>query len=241
MSPLDALWTGVLSLLSPLISPDWGNLVALIPWLLLVLGLVFLALMGRAWWRLLASEPDRGPKVRPQNLRPKVVGHIAVIGLGVATALLAFAVGAQQANWTGANSPTGLVVNLPLLILGLGIAVGAAGDAARQWERSSRDDVAPDVIDRAGAAVRRHPGRSRRVVVFVAGVMIAATGMAMGSVPGWNGGAPMPVAFVPVLLLGLAMAIGAAGASVAALWQHDPDLDLDAGDVGSTALLPTKH
>jgi len=252
MSPLDSFWTGVLSLLTPLVTPDWGQLVTLIPWLLLLLVLGFLALIARAWVRLLRSQPARGPKVRRRPLRPLVLGHAAVIVTGIVTVILSFAAGART-DWTGATSPAGLFVNVPLLFLGLGIVIGTTGNAARLWERGGRDDIEPDAIDHITAAVRRHPARARRVVVFFAGVLIAATGLLMGTVPGWAHAAaqggwptdlppdPLPVAAIPVLLLGLVLAVGAAGTGIAALWRNDRNVADAPDDEGSTALVVSEH
>jgi hypothetical protein len=241
MSPLDSFWNGVLSLLAPVVTPDWGKLVTLIPWLLLLLVLAFLALVARSWVRLLGSEPVRGPRVRRRSLRPMVIGHLAVVVVGAATVLLAFVAGSRDSTWNGATSPMGLLVNLPLLVLGLGVAIGAAGNAARLWERYGRDDIEPDVVDTVSAAIRRHPDRSRRVVVFVAGVLIAATGLALGTAPGWTGGDPVNVALVPVLLLGLVLAVGAVGSGIASLWRDDPDFDATTGAEEPSALVPAKH
>jgi hypothetical protein len=252
MSPLDSFWNGVLSLLTPLVTPDWGQLVTLIPWLLLLLVLGFLALIGRAWVRLLRSQPARGPKVRRRALRPLVLGHAAVVVTGIVTVILAFVAGART-EWTGATSPAGLFVNLPLLFLGLGLAIGATGNAARLWERSGREDIEPDVIDSVAAAVRRHPARAQRVVVFLAGVLIAATGLLLGNVPGWAHAAapgswptditpePMPAAAIPVLLLGLVLAVGSVGSGIAALWRNDRNVADAPDDDGGTALVVVEH
>ncbi len=256
MSPLDSFWNGVLSLLTPLVTPDWGQLVSLIPFLLLAVVLVFLALLGRAWLRLLQSQPARGPKVRPRRLRPMVVAHAAVVLTGIVTVAIAFAAGART-EWTGATSPAGLFVNVPLLILGLGVAIGAVANAARLWEHSGRDDVEPDFVDRINESIRRHPSRAKRVVTFIAGVLIAATGLLLGSVPGWTPAEeaaaaaagqwpavpspqPAPVAFVPVLLLGLALAVGAVGSGIAAVWQQRAGAD-DPADMETSALVPVER
>jgi hypothetical protein len=257
MSPLDSFWNGVLSLATPIVTPDWGKLVALIPLLLLLLVLLFLALIARAWWRLLRSQPTRGPKVRRRSLRPLVIGHFAVIGIGIVTVILAFAGGARDPNWDAANSPVGLVVNFPLLILGLAVAIGAGGNAGRLWERHGRDDIEPDVLDHVAAAVHRHPARAKRAVVFFAGVLIAATGLLLGAVPGWTTGQaaaasatgawpqglapePLEVAAFPVLLLGLVLAIAAGGSAIAAVWPDDRDLEAAPAD-DSSALAVAEH
>ncbi len=237
MSPLDSFWNGVLSVLTPIVTPDWGKLITLIPWLLLLLVLGFLALIARAWVRLLRSEPVRGPKVRQRSLRPMLLGHGSVVVLGVLTVIAAFIAGSRDPSWDGRNSPVGLLVSFPLLVLGLGLVIGAVGNGIRLWDRNGRDDVEPDLIDHANAAIRRHPDRARRLVTFVAGAIIAALGMALGTVPGYTGGDPMAVAVIPVLLLGLALAVGTVGSAIAAVWRHDPDFDPPATDE-SSALVP---
>jgi hypothetical protein len=239
MSPLDTLWYGILSLLQPLITPDWGKLVVVIPYLLVLVILASFGLIARAWFRLLRAEPVRGPKVRRPDYRPKIAGHLAVIGVGVVTVVLAFVAGSKDPSWTGAQSPAGLVVNVPLLILGLALMIGAVGNAVRLWDRLGRDDVQPDILDNVTAAMRRHPARSRRVLTFIAGFMLAATGMLAGVPPGPTP-MPMPVAFVPLLILGLLLMIWATGSATAALWPSDPDFDPEP-DSRDTALVAAHH
>jgi hypothetical protein len=239
MSPLDMFWAGVMSLLTPLVTPDWGRLVDLIPLLILGLVVLYLAWVIRAWVRIYRAQPVRGPKVRKPDYRPMIVGHVIVVGIGVVTVVTAFIAGSRAPGWTGANSPLGLVVNLPLLLLGLGLIIGAAGNAARRWERHGRDDVEPDLLDAIDARIRRHPHGTRRLVVFISGVMIAVTGMLLGTPPGPIPAYPVPVAFLPVLLPGLVMAVGAVGASIVALWSEDHDLDLQTpkGEDSAVAVL----
>lgn len=239
MGPIDSLLNGILALAQPLITPDWGSLIALLPYLLLLAVVAVLGLIARSWWHLYKSEPVRGPKLAKQDLRPKLIGHFVVIGIGFFTVLLSFIAGAATVDWTNAGSPFGLVVNLPLLFLGLALAIGAAGNAARLWDRNGRSDFEPDVIDDVTGTMRRHPASSKRILVFVVGVMLAAASIMAGTVPGPTA-EPMPVAFVPVLMLGLAMAIWAVGTAIWAAWPNDTDLDpVSAGD--ETALVAVEH
>lgn len=260
MSALDSFWSGVLSLLTPLVTPDWGKLIGLIPLLLLGLVLLFLALQARAWMRMSASQPVRGPKGRPRDFRPILAGHLIVMVLGTVTVIAAFIAGSQDPSWTGATSPVGLLVYFPLLLLGLALVIGAAGSLIRIWDRNGRTDLEPDLIDRANAWIGRHPGRAKRSVIFAAGVMISAVGIALGTIPGWTTAAeaaataagkwpevtspePVPVAVVPVLLVGLTLAVGAVGSAIWAEWRHssaeDPSDIIEEG--GITALVAVEH
>jgi hypothetical protein len=245
MSPLDSFWNGVLSLLTPLVTPDWGKLIALIPWLLLLLVVGWVLLIGRAWVRLLSSQATRSSRGGRQALRPLVVIHVAVIVLGAILVALSFIVGSKDASWTGAQPAFGLLVNVPLLLLGLGLAIASAGNGARLWELGNRDEEMPEP-DSISAAMRRNPKRVRRVLVFLAGVVLTASAIALGTVPGApaNGAAstdPMPVAVIPLLLLGLVLAVGAVGSAIAALWSHDPDFDAAAPGDESSALVASGH
>ena len=241
MSPLDSFWNGVLSLLTPLITPDWGKLIGLIPWLLLLLVVAWVLLIARAWVRLLGSQPVRGPRGRRRDFRPLVVVHIAGIAVGAVFVALSFVVGSKDSSWTGANSAFGLLVNLPLLITGLVIAIASAGNGARIWELGNGDEPEPESADSLSAAMRRHPKRVARVLVFALGAVIASASLALGTVPGYTGGDPANVAVIPVLLLGLALAVGAVGSAIAALWPHDPDFDTTSGGDDPSALLPSGH
>jgi hypothetical protein len=237
MSPLDSFWNGVLSLLTPIITPDWGKLVVLIPWLLLLLVLGFLTRLLMAWVGLYRGLPVRGPKVRRRPLRPLLIVHVAVMALGIIVVATGFIVGSHDPNWQSGSSPVGLVVNLPLLIAGLVIVISAAGSGARMWDRDDAgDDLEPDAIDHLVGIVRRHPGRVRRAIAFALGVLLAGVGLALGTAPG-RSDQPLPAAVVPLLLLGLALAVGAVGATIAAMWRSDSDFD----GPESNGMVTTEH
>lgn len=224
-SPLDDFWTGVLSLLSPIITPDWGKLVGLIPLLLLLVVLAFLGRLAAVWVGLYRAEPSRRLGLqRQRSARPLVVAHAAAVVVGVGMAVAAFVLGAGEANWQGGGSPLGLVVNLPLLLAGLVVTVAAAGSGIRLWDRHGRDDLQPDAVDRALGLVRRHPGRAKRIVAFAVGTVMAALGLELGTVPGVPDADRSP-AVLPLLLLGLVLAVGAVGSAIAAVWSSDSDFD----------------
>ncbi len=236
MSPLDSFWNGVLSLLAPVITPDWGKLIVLIPWLLLLLVLGFLGRVVGAWVGLYRAQPVRGPKIRRRSLRPLIFGHVFVLALGVLVVAAGFVVGSHDPSWNGSNSPLGLVVNLPLLLAGLVIIIGAGGSGARTWDHYGREDFEPDVIDRAAGLIRRHPGRAKRASAFALGVVLAGTGLVLGTVPG-RSDQSLPIAVLPLLLLGLVLAVGAFGSAIEAVWRSDPDFD----GSETSGLVTTEH
>lgn len=233
-SPLDDFWTGVLSLLAPIITPDWGKLVGLIPLLLLLLLLAYLGRLAAVWVGLYRAEPVRTLGRRRRSIRPLILAHAAVVVVGVAIAVTAFVLGARDANWQGSGSPLGLVVNVPLLLAGLVITVAAAGSGIRLWDRNGRDDLQPDAVDRGIALVRRYPGRAKRIAAFAVGVVLSAAGLALGTVPGVPDADRSP-AVLPLLLLGLVLAVGAVGSAIAGVWSSDPDFDAsESGPMATT-------
>ncbi len=240
MGPLDDLWTGILFLLTPIVTPDWGKLIALIPLLLLLLVLAYLALLARAWTRLFAALPVRGPRIRERPLGPMLAAHLAFLVLGICVVVLGFVTGARGSDATGAAAPLGVVVNFPILALGMAIVIGTGGSLVRQWERHGRPDTEADAMDRALGAVGRHPGPARRAVAFGLGTVLAILGLMLGTTPGYTGGDPVAMAVLPLLVLGLALAIGAAGSTVASVWRADPDFDPPAAEE-SSSLVPAGH
>ncbi len=222
MTPLDRFWTGILDLLRPIITPDWGSLVSLIPLGLLLVVLAYVGLMGRRWVGLLLAEPGRGRRRR--SLKPLVTAHVAVMIVGSVVVALAFVVGSGDPAWDGAQSPFGLVVNVPLLILGALLVVGSAGNGARLWERNGQAAPEDDVVTQAGALIRAHPARARRLALFFGGALIAALGLIIKPAADAATGV-QPVATFPILLVGLALAITAVGSAIASAWPSDPDFD----------------
>jgi hypothetical protein len=231
MTPLDRFWTGVLDLLRPIITPDWGALVSLIPLGLALLVLGYLVWMGRRWAGVLLAEPGRGR--RRSSLKPLVIAHFGVIIVGIVVAALAFVIGSSDPSWDGAQSPFGLKVNIPLLLLGVVLAVGSAGNGARLWERNGADasDASeapePDAVDQVNALIRAHPARARRLLMFSCGVLLAALGLIIKPAADATTGI-QPVATLPLLLPGLVLVIAAFGSAFASLWSSDPDFDAPA-------------
>lgn len=135
-------WTQFLDLLGPLLSPDWNDLILLLPIGMMGLVLVILGYMAWNWRRSAALNRSRVPKRRPG--RPPADVHmpgpspwpfVAPVGVALILVSLIFA-------------GDGLPVNPALF--GLGLAVGLVGmagwylDAGREWraiETGGRGDA----------------------------------------------------------------------------------------------------
>ena len=114
----------------------------------------------------------------------------------------------------------GLLVSVPLLLVGLVIAVGTAGSAIVRWEGGADPDH--EGTDPAEAWVARHRRALSLLPQFVVGVAIAALGLLLLPAADPKSGV-QPVASVPLLVLGLLVAIQAAGRAIQGLWSTDDD------------------
>jgi len=212
MTAIQDIWSSILAALSPILSPDWGSLVGLIPFLILGLVILFLVWVTTAWWRLNRSLPDA---IRPRaGGRTVLVLHAMGILLGIALCATAFLTGGSAADGT-----LGLVVNLPLLLLGLAIAVSTAASGALRWERVGSSDEPPD-----GAELWVHAHRRGVSITlqFLIGVLITAAGLLLLPPPDAATGV-QPVASVPLLVIGLVVAIAAVARAIMAVWPSGDD------------------
>jgi hypothetical protein len=228
MDALNSFWSGVLQLLAPVVTPDWGALVGLLPLLLLVPVALYLVLTVRAWKRLQAAQPA-SLKRRP-NRRAQLVLHAGGVLLGGASVALAFAVAGTPEAGT-----IGVTVSIPLLILGVLIAVGTVGHGIVVWESGTVDEDTGEV-DPSAAWVAEHRRPISLVLQFVVGVAIAAVGLLL--LPPADATGVQPVATVPVLVLGLLLAIAAVGRAVAGFWNDDDATDLVPSDAGGGVANP---
>lgn len=211
MTAIQDIWSSILAALSPILSPDWGSLVALIPLLILGLAILYLVWVVWAWRRLNRSLPD---SIRPRaGSRVVLVAHAAGILLGLALCGLAFITGGSVEDGT-----LGLTVDLPLLLLGLAIAVSTAGSGILRWERVGPADEPPDETELWARAHRRGISISLQ---FLIGVLIIAAGLVLLPPPDAEG--IQPVASVPLLVLGLLITVAAAGRAILALWPSGDD------------------
>lgn len=213
MDAINQLWSGVLEFLTPLVTPDWGALVGLLPVFLLLPVVLYLVLVTRAWMRLRAGLPA-GMR-RNLGAPALVLVHAAGIVLGGVVVALAFATAGSPEDGT-----IGLVVSVPLLLVGLVIAVGTAGSAIVRWEGGPDPDH--EGRDPAEAWVARHRRGLSLLLQFIVGAAIAALGLLLLPAADPDTGV-QPVASVPLLVIGLLIAIQAAGRAIQGLWGADDD------------------
>lgn len=211
MTAIQDIWSSILAALSPILSPDWGSLVGLIPFLILGLVILYLVWVVWAWRRLNRSLPD---SIRPRaSNRAVLVAHAAGILLGLALGAVAFITGGSVEDGT-----LGLTVDLPLLLLGMAIAICTAGSGILRWERVGPQDEPPDETELWARAHRRGISISLQ---FLIGVLITAAGLLLLPPPDAEG--VQPVASVPLLVIGLVVAITAVARAIQALWPSGDD------------------
>lgn len=221
MDPISQLVNGLLGLLTPIITPDWGQLIALIPLLLVLVVALYLAWLARTWMRFNASLPAH---LRPQLSRSRwLVVYTVGVALGGLVCVAAFQLGGK-----GSDGTLGLYVNTPLLLAGLLIAIGVVGHGILRWEHDHANDEPEDA---AAAWVRQH-GRGISIALqFAIGVLITAAALLIPSEPDAQG--VVPVAVVPLLIPGLLLAIFAIYRVVAGAFGPESDGGTVAVEAGS--------
>jgi len=228
MDALTSLFNSLIELLTPLITPDWGQLVLLIPFLLLGLVLVYLFWLYRSWSGYRRALPRR-LRWRP-NGRTLLVMHAGGMLLAIAVCALAFVTGGSAADGT-----LGLTLNVPMLLVGLTIGIGTTLNGIRIWED---DGHATDGPDPAIGWYEKHSRSVSIVIQFGLGVLITAIGL-IALPPADPATGEQPVATLPVLILGLLLAISAVGRAIAGWGHADPDIDaapaIEAGPGGHGA------
>lgn len=219
MDAIDRFVTGVLDLLTGIVTPDWGALIGLLPIMVAVAAAAILGRLAWAWWSLLSSTPRR-PGAR-RNVRALVIAHFVVIGLGVVIGAVAFIVGAGSPAADGTPGSFGLTVNLPILVLGALLVIAASGSGARLWE-SSGQDLEQDGHDGGSAWYAANRRRVNLLLVFLAGAVVTALSLVLTPAADPETGVK-PVASLPLLIVGLGLAIGATGKAILAAGILDAD------------------
>jgi hypothetical protein len=216
MDAINSFWSGVLQLLTPIVTPDWGALVGLLPLLLLVPVALYLFVTVRAWRRVQGQLPTSFR--RDPNRRTQLALHVGGVVLGGVSVAFAFAVAGTPEDRT-----IGLTVSLPLLILGVLIAVATVGHGIVAWENGTIDEETGEV-DPSAAWVAEHRRPITLVLQFLIGVAIAAVGLLL--LPPADSTGVQPVATVPILVIGLLLSISAVGRAIMGFWNDDDATDL---------------
>jgi hypothetical protein len=224
MEAIDRFVTGILDLLTGIITPDWGALIGLLPIMVAVVAALVLGRIAWSWWRLLSTTP-RWPGAK-RNTRALVIAHFAVIGVGAVTVAVAFVIGASAPAADGTPGSFGLTVNVPLLVVGALLAIGAAGSGARLWDSTTLD---PDFAGSSGGSTWYSANRRRvnLLLVFIAGAIVTALSLIL--TPGADPQTGVkPVANLPLLIVGLGLAIAAVGKAIINAGILDADSPDDA-------------
>jgi plastocyanin len=128
-------------LLEQLLIPNWSDLIALLPWVLIVLVAAWLVFTALQWQRAGARNRSRIPRKVAGAPPPGV--HMPgpsrwpfVVPIGAAFVLAALVLTGRDSS----NNPTELV-NLPLLVVGLIVSfvaiIGWLRDANREWRATA--------------------------------------------------------------------------------------------------------
>jgi plastocyanin len=148
--------------LQQLILPNWPDLIALLPWVLVAIMLLGLLWIARAWVNTGSRNRSRVPRPLAGGAPPPGV-HMPgpsrwpfVAPIGAALLLFSFALAPKDASGN-ASSP----VNLPLFAIGMIVTlVSIAGwlyDAMREWRATATPEVAHALPAGANAAVALIP------------------------------------------------------------------------------------
>jgi plastocyanin len=185
MEKLQELWTQILDVLSKLVIPDWGALVALLPVILLILIVAWMLFVLRQYSRVGPRERGPGPR---QAVAPKGV-HApgpswAPIFTGVGGALVFF--GLVFGGWM-------LILGLTALALTL---LYWLREAMVEYDHTEAPSTLPVIIEHTGPPPGVHvPGPTFLPVVTAVAAAILFAGLVVG---GW-----VLIAAVVCLIVGI--------------------------------------
>lgn len=176
---MQELWNSILELLSRVVTPDWGELIKLIPVALLGVVVLFFAVTIR---RYATAGPARRAPARFTPIAPPDI-HMP----GPSYSPVFAAVGMGAVFW-------GLVVGGVALWIGLALLVVAlmywGREAIREYDRATHVETLPAVVDGSSSMARRAgppagvhmPGPSFRPVLGAIGTAAVLAGLVFG---GW--------------------------------------------------------
>ena len=172
MEQLQAAWTAILDFLSKLIIPDWGGLIALLPVFVLVLILLWIGSVMRAF---ATAGPKQRGMLRREPVTPAGV-HMpgptyAPIFAAVGVALLFYGI-----VWGGATLALGFLALLLTLFYWLRLGM-------HDYDQAAGASTLPMVIDHDGPPPGVHvPGPTFLPVISALSVAILFIGVVVG---GW--------------------------------------------------------
>lgn len=168
---MQELWKSILALLSQIVTPDWGELIKLIPVGLFGLVLLFFAMTIRAYATV-------GPTRRtPARLTPIAPPNIHMPGPSYAPILVAIGVGAL--GWGLVVGGTALWIGLVILVLAL---LYWGREAIRDFDHATHVETLPAVIHPGPPPGVHMPGPSFRPVLGALGTALLLAGVVFG---GW--------------------------------------------------------
>lgn len=168
---MQELWKSILDLLSLVVTPDWGELIKLIPVALLLVVVLFFAVTARRYATV-------GPARRaPARLTPVTPSDIHMPGPSYAPILAA--VGVAALGWGLVVGGNALWVGLLILVLTL---LYWGREAVRDYDRATHAQTLPAVIHQGPPPGVHMPGPSFRPLLGAMGTAALLAGLVYG---GW--------------------------------------------------------
>ncbi len=168
---MQELWQSILDLLAQVVTPDWGELIKLIPVALLALVVLFFLLTARRF-------ATAGPKRRaPARLTPVTPPDVHMPGPTYAPVFLAVGLAAQM--W-------GLIVGGDAVVIGLVVLALTllywGREAIRDFDHATNAQTLPAVVHAGPPPGVHMPGPSFRPVLGALGTAALMAGLVFG---GW--------------------------------------------------------
>ncbi|MBI2776972.1 MAG: cupredoxin domain-containing protein [Chloroflexi bacterium] len=172
---MEALWRSILDLLSKIITPDWGELISLLPVALAGLVILWFALTVRGWATVGPARraPSRLTPIAPPDLHMPGPSYAPIFAAAGAAALL----------WGLVVGGTALLVGVTILVLAL---LYWGREAIRDYDQATHAaehaGMLPAVVHAGPPPGVHMPGPSFRPFLGAAGTTALMAGLVFG---GW--------------------------------------------------------